>query len=357
MKTISIVFNIFIAIFFFLCYNSPVKTTATIYEDKNMDRLFCKGYTWGAFSRSGMYQTEDARRSMERLHSNGLDWICIPVNAYQETYMSTLPCSVYGRTQTDEDVIYAIGYAKKLGMKVCLKPMVDCFDGVWRARIHFPEEGRADYNDRWFANYTAFMLHYAEIAEKTGCEMLCTGCEMDGMDVNTERCIKLIGQVREVYHGLIMHNINHGDELKYKWLDKVDIIGISAYYRLTDGVDVSIDRMLESWAKVKERVKAAHEHYGRPVMFAEIGIRNEHGCSQYPYDFKDRYDVALDEDEQADFYESAMRTFWDEEWFGGFFWWDWKARLTPDGKIHENRDFTVYGKKAESVLRKWYTEK
>lgn len=321
-----------------------------------MDRLFCKGYTWGFFAKSGEYQTQAAMRSMERLHSNGTDWICITVNAFQETYMSTMVHPVYGLTQTDSDVAFAVNYAKKLGMKVCLKPMVNSMDGVWRAHIHFPEESRVDYNERWFASYNAFMLHYAEIAEQTGCEMLCTGCEMDGMDVNTDRCIDMISRVREVYHGLIMHNINHGDEFKYPWLTHVDIIGISAYYRLTDGVDVSIDRMLESWGRIRERLIKAHRMFGKPIMFAEIGVRNEHGCTKYPYDFKNRPDVPPDEDEQADFYESAMRTFWDEEWFGGFFWWDWKAKLTPDDKIHENRDFTVYGKKAENVLKKWYTK-
>ena len=322
-----------------------------------MDRLFCKGYTWGFFAKSGEYQTEEAMRSMERLHSNGLDWICIPVNAFQESYLSTTIFPLYGRTQTDADLAFAIGYAKKLGMKVCLKPMVDCLDGVWRARIHFTDESRVNYNDRWFRSYTNFLLHYARIAEETGCEMLCTGCEMDGMDVNTERCIELIGKVREVYHGIVMHNINHGDEFKYPWLNIVDVIGISGYYRVTDGVDVGLDRMLESWAAVKERLIKAHRLYNKPIMMAEIGVRNEHGCSKYPYDFKDRPDVPLDEDEQADFYESAMRTFWDEEWFSGFFWWDWKARLTPPDKIHENRDFTVYGKKAEGVLKKWYTSR
>ncbi len=319
-------------------------------------QLFCKGYTWGAFSRSGLYQTKQAQESMTRLAENGLDWICIPVNAYQESYMSTMVHPVYGRTQTDDDVIFAINYAKKLGLKVCLKPMVDTMDGVWRARISFPEESRVDYCDRWFGSYLQFMLHYAAIAEKTGCEMLCTGCELDGMDMNAKRCLNMISEVRKVYSGLLMHNINHGDEFKYSWLSAVDVIGISAYYRLTDGIDVSYEKMMESWARVKERLVKAHEKYGRPIMFAEIGIRNEHGCSAYPYDFKHRADVALDEDEQADFYRSALESFWDEEWFRGYFWWDWKAILTPEDKIHENRDFTCYGKKAETVLREWYTK-
>ena len=324
-----------------------------------MERLFCKGYTWGAFSKSGAYQTEDAKRSMKRLHSNGPDWICIPVNAYQESYQSTMVHPVYGRTQTDEDVRFAIRYAKQLGMKVFLKPMVDCLDDVWRARIRFPSDStsKRDYLGEWFASYTQFLLHYAKIAAAEGCEMLCTGCEMDGMDRYAERCVTMIEQVRQVYHGLLMHNINHGDEFKYSWLSAVDIIGISAYYRLTDGVDTSAAQMKASWEQVRETLRKMTAYYQRPLMFAEIGMRNEQGCSAYPYDFHDRYNLPTDEREQADFYETAMETFWDEPWFSGFFWWDWKAKLTPDDQIHENRDFTCYGKEAELVLRRWYTEK
>lgn len=105
--------------------------------------------------------------------------------------------------------------------------MVDCLDHSWRARIDFPPEN-PEYWDKWFKSYTAFMLHYAKLAEKLGCEMLCTGCEMAGMDKQSDRCRKLIAQVREVYSGIVMHNINHGDEQRFDWLSEVDIIGIQA---------------------------------------------------------------------------------------------------------------------------------
>ena len=77
--------------------------------------------------------TQEARETMKRLASDGCDWICITVNNYMDTYHSLLIHPVYGRTQTDEDVVYAIRMAKDLGLKVCLKPMVDCLDGVWRS--------------------------------------------------------------------------------------------------------------------------------------------------------------------------------------------------------------------------------
>lgn len=317
------------------------------------DKVFCKGYTWGFFSGSGVFGTAEADASMERLAENGLDWICIPVNCFQEAYYSLNVFAMFGRTQTDDEVRKAVRKAKSLGLKVCLKPMVDCLDRSWRARIDFPGENPT-YWERWFRSYTFFMLHYAMIAEEEGCEMLCTGCEMAGMDKQSGYCKKMISDVREVYHGIIMHNINHGDELRFDWLSEVDIIGVSGYYPCTDESDRSLEKMKEVWAGVTDRLEKMSEHYGRPVMLAEIGVRNEEGCTQYPWDFHYRADRETDEQEQADFYEAALSSTWDKPWFCGYFWWDWKAKLPPIEKAHENRDFTIYGKKAEQILKKWY---
>ncbi|SEF50568.1 hypothetical protein SAMN04487934_101381 [Eubacterium ruminantium] len=321
-----------------------------------MDKeLFCKGYTWGFFSKEGEFLTKEAEASMRRLASNGLDWICITVNAWQETFYSTKIFSLYGRTQTDEEVIHAVKMAKELGLKVCLKPMVNCLDGAWRARINFPTEEYCSYWDEWFGSYKNFMLHYAKMAERLGCEMLCTGCEMAGMDSQAARCRDMISEVRKVYTGIVMHNINHGDELRFPWLDCVDVIGISGYYPVTDENNKGIDTMRKRWQEIIKGLEVCHEKYNKPIMFAEIGVRNEQGCTMYPWDFKDRPDKPLDEQEQSDFYESAMEATWDIPWFAGYFWWDWKAVIPPIEKAKVNRDFTIYGKMAEETLKRFYT--
>ncbi len=318
--------------------------------------LFCKGYTWGFFSGDRQLLTPQAKASMERLASNGLDWICIPVNAWQETFYSLNIFSLFGRTQTDEEVKHVVNMAHSMGLKVCLKPMVNCLDSAWRAKIDFPTERGCDYWEKWFASYNRFMLYYARMAEELGCEMLCTGCEMGGMDKQASYCEDMIARVRKVYSGTIMHNINHGDEFAYKWLDKVDVIGISAYYPVTDETHKGPEAMRASWSRVVERLTKCHEKYNRPIMFAEIGVRNEQGCSMYPWDFYDRYELPLDEQEQSDFYETAMEATWDIDWFAGYFWWDWKAILPSEEEAKKNRDFTIYGKMAEQTLKKWYTK-
>ena len=318
------------------------------------DKVFCKGYTWGFFSKQGEWLTEAAEQSMRRLASNGLDWICLTVNAWQETFYSTRIFSLYGRTQTDEEVAHAVALAKSLGLKVCLKPMVNCLDRSWRARINFPTEEGTTYWDDWFASYRNFMNYYAEMAECLGCEMLCTGCEMAGMDRQAEQCRRMGAEVRQRYSGIVMHNINHGDEFENRWLDAVDVIGISGYYPVTDQTHRGIETMRERWKHVVGCLDACHERFGRPIMFAEIGVRNEEGCTAYPWDFHDRPEKSIDEQEQADFYTTAMEATWDLPYFAGYFWWDWKAVIPSEEEAKKNRDFTVYGKKAEEVLRSWY---
>lgn len=323
-----------------------------------IDRLFCKGYTWGFFSPAGQMQTEDAELSMRRLASNGLDWICITVNAWQEYFYSTHIFSHYEYTQSDDDIRAAIKLAKSLGLKVCLKPMVNCLDGSWRAKINFPEDKDGHgYWAEWFKSYDTFMVYYAHMAEQLGVEMLCTGCEMEGMDRQADHCRKMIDKVRQVYSGILMHNVNHGDELSSKWLDAVDVIGISAYYPVTDGENRGPEVMRSKWADVVQILKKCHEKYDKPIMFAEVGVRNEKGCTQYPWDFQDRPEVPIDEDEQSDFYETAMEATWDIPWFAGYFWWDWKAVIPAETEMKHDRDFTVYGKKAEKTLKKWYVNR
>jgi hypothetical protein len=316
---------------------------------------FCKGYTWGFFSRNKDFLRPEAESSMRRLASNGLNWICIPVNGWQETFHSVNIFSAYGLTQTDEEIKHAVNLAHSLGLKVCLKPMVNCMDHAWRAKIDFPTERGCNYWEQWFGSYKRFLLYYAQMAEELGCEMLCTGCEMAGMDKQADYCVDVIEQVRKVYQGLLMHNINHGDELCSKWLSAVDIIGISAYYPVSDKKHRDIDTMRTRWKKVVTVLEKCHKKYDRPIMFAEIGVRNERGCSAYPWDFLNREEEPSDEQEQSDFYESAMEATWDLDWFMGYFWWDWKAILPPEEEAHKNKDFTVYGKLAEQTLKKWYT--
>ncbi|MGS2780084.1 glycoside hydrolase family 113 [Robertmurraya sp. GLU-23] len=318
-----------------------------------MKEIFIKGMTYGWNTKRGSYRTDEAVDSLRKLKETGSEWVALSFYTFQENVFSTDITFDYGFTMTDRDIEFAVIKAKELGLKVCLKPVVNSKDGLWRARIGFPEDAH-EYWDKWFRSYTNFLLHYAELAEELGCEMFCIGCEMISTESKTEHWIKVIDGVRKIYYGPIVYNANHGKEEGIEWFDKVDIIGTSAYYPVADGPDCSEEVMIENWKKVKKHIKALHRKFNKPILFMEIGCRSAKGCATIPWDFEHTH-LPFDEEEQAKFYSSVMKVFWNEPWFAGFFWWDWSTILYPLEKASENTGFDIYGKRAEQILKDWYS--
>lgn len=316
--------------------------------------MFCKGFTYGFDGRRGDYRSNDSLLSIERLAALGGDWAALAFVIFQDNFYSTQIRPDYRYTVTDKDVTVAVDRLHKQGLKVCMKPMVNCADGVWRAYINFPvanEGNNRDYWKEWFSSYKAFLCHYAEIAEDTGCEMFCIGCEMVGTEQQEDYWRDTIKAVRDIYHGPLVYNTNHGKESFIKWWDAVDFMGTSAYYCVADVPGDSMENMKSNWDKAKEKLATlSRENGNKQIIFMEIGCRSARGCATMPYDFNHR-EFPYDEDEQANFYESCLRSLWDEPWFAGFFWWDWYTKLP---KEKPEMGFSIVGKKTEDLIKEWY---
>ena len=63
-----------------------------------------------------------------------------------------------------------------------------------------------------------------------------------------------------------MHNVNHGDEMKFPWLTDVDIVGISAYYSVSTPDDRSLEYMKKAWLSKIDVLEKTHLYYNKPVM-------------------------------------------------------------------------------------------
>lgn len=310
-------------------------------------------YGWG--TTRGAYRKTAAVESMQKLKATGSQWIALSFWTWQDAVHSTEIAFDYGYTMTDRDIAFAVHTAKELGLKVCLKPVVNSRDGIWRAHIGFPEEEGADpYWEKWFTSYTHFLLHYAELAEELACEMFCIGCEMIKTESQEARWRRLIEQVRGIYSGSLIYNANHGSE-DVAWFDAVDLIGISAYYPVAKEPGASEESMLQEWLRVLPRFETLYDKFHKPIVFMEIGCRSAQGCATMPWDFTHR-ELPYDEEEQARFYSSAFTACWNEPWFSGFFWWDWSTSLYPIEEAKQNRGFDIYGKKAEQIVKQWYLQ-
>ena len=321
--------------------------------------MYMKGFTYGNGIRRGDYVDPEAIKSQDKLIDMGIDWACLIVSVLQDKYNSTDIYFDYKRTASDKDLTSGIKHFHDNNVKVCLKPMINCKDGMWRALIDFPDVtmmGDDVYWGKWFESYTAFMCHYAQIAEDTGCEMLCIGCEMLGTERKESYWRELISKVREIYSGLLVYNTNHGKEENIKWFDALDYIGTSAYYPVAKYPGDSYENMVAEWEKVAIKLENLSEKLQKPILFMEAGCRSALGCAQMPWDFTHK-DFPADEEEQANFYDSCLSVFHDKPWFAGVFWWDWSVRIYDDIEVaKKDTGFNVHLKKAEDVLRKWYSK-
>ena len=123
-----------------------------------------KGFTYGYHAVRGLYDSEEGRYSQDKLMDTGINWVCLAFPVNQKTYSSTEILFDYRKNVPDLELIATIARFHDRGVKVCLKPMINSDDGIWRAYIDFPDETMLEedtYWAKWFASYQAFLTHYA----------------------------------------------------------------------------------------------------------------------------------------------------------------------------------------------------
>jgi hypothetical protein len=321
---------------------------------------FVKGYTWGWTGWRGSYLGDPPAESMKALAETGATWACIAFTGHMPTRNTPEIrwADAYPKMVTDDEIRRAIKLARDNHLKVILKPVVDPDDSQWRGTIDFKTaDGKTDDAawQKWWKAHEEFLLHYAAIAQAEKCELLCIGCEMKTTERFEKEWRGTIAKIRKVYAGPLIYDTNWGDEEAVAWWDAVDIIGISAYYPVSTKEDTSAAHMEAALGKIRDRLRALSLARQRPILFIEIGVRSAKSATSMPWDFS-HPEWPVDADEQARYYEAVMKTFYAEDWFCGFAWWDWPARLYPKDKAAADKGFCVYGKPAEQVLRTWYAK-
>ena len=315
-----------------------------------------KGFTYGYSAKKGMYNCEKGIESQNELMKTGINWVCLAFPVSQKSYSSTEIYFDYRYNMPDLEIIDTINRFHEKNIKVCLKPMINCSDGIWRALIDFPDANMMEedyYWKQWFEFYQAFLEHYAQIAEFTKCEMFCLGCEMLGTERKEDYWRQTIAKVRKIYSGPLVYNTNHGKEEVAQWYDAIDYIGTSAYYPVEKMPGASKEEMAKEWKKIAANLKVISKKLGKKIIFMEIGCRSVSEASIHPWDFTEQ--LPWNEEEQANFYQSCMEIFMDDEYFAGVFWWDWSTYIYNDvNEAKEDKGFNIHLKKAEKVVKDFY---
>ncbi|MBH5333460.1 hypothetical protein IHE55_01035 [Streptomyces pactum] len=302
-----------------------------------------RGITLPAWD-TGDYDRPEAVRYLRQIRDTGARWVVFTPTWYQDGRKRSA-IRTTGETVSDHGVRRIVRLAHAEGLKVLLKPHVDLVGGGDRAEI------RPADPDAWFASYRTFITHYARLARELDVERFAVGTELAGTSGDRARWSRVIDSVREVYPGRLTYAANYDEYARIRFWSALDVIGIDAYWPLTDRPTTDPAELAAGWREVVTELAAFSARHHRRVLFTEAGYVSQRGTTTAPYSWtvSDR----TGEEEQAAAYQALLTAFEDRRWWAGVCWWMWDD--WPDsGETPARLAYTPHGKPAEQVLRRWW---
>jgi hypothetical protein len=300
----------------------------------------------------GSADASQAAAAVARLRADGLNTVAL--NVWWQTDSPTASSlHPYSGTVDDTTLSAQMAVAEAAGLHVVVVPLFYCTgcEGGSRSVVH-----PADVAG-FFASYRAFVDRYAALAQAGGATTLYVGSELSSLEGATAEWRSVIAGARALFHGQIAYEENWDVLGNARFLDAVDLIGVSAYFPLDPAASPSLAQLLadwhsstvpgwqgRDWVAAVARLAAT---YRKPVVFGEVGYMSGDHAAARPYlDWYDTPNPTL----QADLYQALLETFGGYQWWAGAVWWDYE--LEPDSVAANGRTFA--GKPAETVLQLWY---
>lgn len=254
-------------------------------------------------------------------------------------------------SESDRGIRTLARQARERGMGVIVKPHVWVgAEGESRQEIGFGTEAAWE---TWAGEYRRFLLHYARLAREVDADVLVVGTELRrAARERPQYWRSLIRDVRQEFDGRLTYAANwHEEYREVPFWDRLDYVGVQAYFPLTDVSSPSLDTLRAAWERHRADLERVHRRTGRPVLFTELGYRSADGAAATPWAWPGRDDAVGPAPElQARLYRAALETMTPEPWFAGAVIWKWH----PEGEGYRTLGFTPQGKPAEEVLRRWF---
>lgn len=294
---------------------------------------------------------------MPAVRSAGAGWIAVIPYAYTR---AGEPAVHYNRSdwqwwgERPAGCRRTIELAKANGLRVMLKPQV-YVPRSWTGALEFPDEAGWE---KWEADYEAYILPMAGIAQEFEVEMLCIGTEFK-LSVQLREAFwrELIRKIRDRYNGQLVYAANWDEYPLVPFWDALDYIGVNAYFPLVDTPTPEVDELTAAWKPYADNLRAFSQQWKKPILFTEFGYLSVDGCAGKTWELEARIrTLNVNEQAQANALQACFSTFWKQSFWAGGFLWKW----FPHMQGHEGypaKDYTPQDKAAETILKQWYEGK
>jgi hypothetical protein len=302
-------------------------------------------------SLEGGYHAPSVGRQLAAFAALGANAVSLMPFAYQPgpdrpalRYLNRRPGS-----ETDIGLIHATRLARARGFHVLYKPHLWISHGGWPGEVRMTSE--ADWAD-WWRTYRRYILHHAFLARWAGADLFSVGVELSRTVERDAEWRELIAAVRLFFPGAVTYSGNwYGDLEGVRFWDRLDFIGIDAYFPLSDSPQAGRADLARGAAAIAGRLAAAARRSGRPVLLTEVGFAARRGAWVTPHVEGGEYSEA----DQALAYQALFKALDRQPWLAGTFLW--KAFSAPGSDSDHEADFRFLGRKSEGVVREYYKGK
>ncbi|MEO1237818.1 MAG: hypothetical protein AAFX76_13610 [Planctomycetota bacterium] len=173
-------------------------------------------------------------------------------------------------------------WAKERGLSTFLKPHLAYWGSgfAWRGVITFDTEAQWD---RFFRGYTEFIVDQARLAERADADVFAVGTELHQTLHREADWRRVVAAVREVYGGSLTYAANWDEHPDVPFWDALDLVGVQAYYPVTEALPPTDADLRAGWADIAGRLRALSAKHGKPVLLTELGYAQSEEAALQPW--------------------------------------------------------------------------
>ncbi len=295
---------------------------------------------------------------MPRLQSIGVDWVAAIPFGFSSKGEASVNYNRSGNSyqwwgERPDGVRKTIQLAKTNALQVLLKPQL-YVPGDWPGAIDFSRE--EDWR-HWEKEYEDFILFFAQMASEEEADLFCLGTEFKiALQKRPAYWLALIDKIRAVYCGPLIYaaNWDEFEQVPLAFWNKLDYVGIDAYFPLVDSKTPSLRELRKAWIPKRQRIRNFYKKVRLPIIFTEYGYLSVDGCAGKAWLLeKEVRNLPINEQAQANAIDAMFQTFWDEPYWMGSFLWKWFPNKQGESDYPE-RDYSPQDKAGEKTLAKWF---
>ncbi len=271
------------------------------------------GWEWGS---------DGFADELVRLEQLGVNWVAIHPYARIRPN-GTVEWREFDPENPPKHLAGPIQRAHERGFSILIKPHIAYWGSgfAWRGAIRFDDP--AD-QARFHSTYRKWISALAEATQAA--DAFCVGTELEGMVAAEEPWRELIAEVRGKTKAHLTYAANWSEYTQVKFWDALDVIGLQAYWPISEAAAPDDGDLRGGWDKVLKELRALHTQWGKPLVFTELGYNCSLGAASRPWEYRgaSREDHERALELQTRCTRVALEVLGRErEWLRGAFLWKW----------------------------------